>query len=370
MINTSINNGLFSSEQSFQRHVLEENSKVLNDDLIIKLIYDPSSNSSLIIKNDEEKVANNKLYIPINERLYTLNENWAIDLSINTINKKELRAGIMEELTVQERTEYFIWALANNSHTDFIGFCVTRKPRADFTSISNPNKGEQCELTLSGTSTNNAFQFTIGARVRIKNTNSWNYGTITKIESNTKLYVLLDSNSYYGDNITSTAGDIEQLDSYKPYSYTDSSQSLISNNFRYITRVETDNSKNLIWHDFGGSKYISCFPDFPVPLDGTISSSITGSSADVSIAKYVPENAKFVYATVYCAGAVGTNGVSVIDDIISGCSVCRASHPPQIQDWVDAAGKTRVNRFQKIRISRYYVSGTLTVALRILGYWI
>lgn len=152
--------------------------------------------------------------------------------------------GLVDGISLSNGREYLIWGFANNANNDFSGFACTRKP---FSTYTGPASIPKSSTPVSVTGLTNAYQFTEGARIAIRNTvgtqpqYQWNWGTIQSVDSNTQITVVMDTDSNYGVALTAvTGGEILQWDKFRPWVVTSSGQTLYTNNYRLCGELITD----------------------------------------------------------------------------------------------------------------------------------
>jgi hypothetical protein len=188
--------------------------------------------------------------------------------------------------------EFLVWAFANNQNNGFEGFAVTHKPYSLYTGPATATVG----TTVTFTGLTDAYQFTEGARVAVRNTvgtapqYQWNWGTITAINSNTSIDVLMDNNGAYSVTLTAaTGGDIQQWNKFRPWVVTSSDQTLYKNNYRLIGELTTNSSGNITnvshvnnpWRPSGFDK-----------IYANATATLNGVLATVSCGRYIPLWAK------------------------------------------------------------------------------
>jgi hypothetical protein len=194
-------------------------------------------------------VINNVLY----EELHSGTDE-TIDLTNTGLN------GIIDGITftAADARDFLIWGLANDVNTTFQGFAATHKPFSAYTGPTTAAKG----ATVTFTGLTNAYQFTEGARVRVRNsvTNvanpfpyngapqyEWNWGTITSIVSNTSIQILMDNDSSYGVALSgATSGAINQWDKFRPWVVSSSGQELYSDSYRLLGELATNNTGEIV----------------------------------------------------------------------------------------------------------------------------
>jgi hypothetical protein len=182
--------------------------------------------------------------ISINNVLYEniFDTTLSLDLTLTGLG------GLIDGITfvAANARDFLIWAIASDVNTEFLGFALTHKPYSTYTAPATANKGSSYAFTVT-----NGFQFTAGARVAVRNTNGtaplyqWNWGTITSVNSNTSITILMDNNANYGSNLTAvTGGEIVQWDQFRPW-VVGATQDLYSDNYRLIGELCTDTSGNI-----------------------------------------------------------------------------------------------------------------------------
>ncbi len=178
--------------------------------------------------------------------------NYFIDKTDSTADTVDLSTtglgGLVDGITLTSNRDCLIWGFANNANTEFEGFAATHKPYSTFTGVSSGTRG----ATATYTGLTNAFQFTIGARVAVRNTvgtgplHEWNWGTVTSIDSSSQIKVAMDASFTGNTNITgATGGEILQWDKFRPWVVGASSHSLFRNNYRLLGELHLDGSSNV-----------------------------------------------------------------------------------------------------------------------------
>jgi hypothetical protein len=154
--------------------------------------------------------------------------------------------------TAGDEREFLIWSFANEANTEFIGFGLSHKPYSTFSAITvGGGKGTDTTITVPGTGNKIAYQFTVGARVVLRNTvgtsplYEWNWGTIKTINSSTSITITMD-NDTYGTALTgATGGEIKQWDRFRPWVVTTSDQTLYYDNYRLLGELQSTSSGNV-----------------------------------------------------------------------------------------------------------------------------
>jgi hypothetical protein len=235
----------------------------------------------------------------IRERVHLIESASAQTIDLSTTGLGGLVDGIAQE----NGRDYLLWAFANNANTSFKGFAATRKPFSAFTAGTG-NKGTTTDFTVT-----DAYQFTAGARVVVRNEDGtapqyeWNWGTVNSIVNDTTLKVDLDNNSNYGSDITGTTnGEIAQWDKFRPWVVSSSDQQRYLDNYRLVGEVQTDGSGNII------KAYRADDPWRTIPAFRLVDFSGVGSavSTELSMGRVLPLWAK--NAHIYCRIDDGSGG--------------------------------------------------------------
>jgi hypothetical protein len=123
-----------------------------------------------------------------------------------------------------------IWAIFNGTMTALKGFGLTNLPYETATTLSGTAKGAISTITLP-----NGNNFTLGARVSIRTSDTdWNIGTVIS-KTATTINVILDNGSY-GTALIGTTPVVIQYNKYKPYNLYDGS--LVSPFYKLISNQE------------------------------------------------------------------------------------------------------------------------------------
>lgn len=231
----------------------------------------------------------------INKQRYIYREdnfNWTIDLDSNSIDLDNKIGGYLGGFPLINDRWYLIWAFLNHDYS-FAGLGCTLKPIDDIADIDNGNKGA---LTGIGLVAGLAYNFSVGARVCIRNDFNWNWGTIIQIYDNNDIQVQLDNNSYGTDFEIRGNDKILQWDTFRPkntsgnliYPY----YSLIGELYRYSSYVWKIYKKNEEYRIlFGDKRYISTTSTF--------------SQSGLSLGKFIPLWAEKVGILVSITGSAG-----------------------------------------------------------------
>jgi hypothetical protein len=231
--------------------------------------------------NDDYVVwINNVIY----EDIYTGTAE-TIDLTATGLN------GLVDGITftAANARDFLVWAFANNANNGFEGFAVTHKPYSTYTGPAAIGLG----ATLNVTGLTNAYQFTPGARIVIRNQvgtapqYQWNWGTINSIVSSTSINVTMDNlPAHYGVALTAaTGGEILQWNMFRPWVVTASDQTLYTNNYRLLGELTTDASGNIKTADRVDEPWRP-FPFKNVYANTT--ATLNGTLATLSMGRYVP----------------------------------------------------------------------------------
>ena len=223
---------------------------------------------------------------------------------INCVTYDEIYTGSIEQLdltstglngivdgitfTAANSRDFLIWAFENNANNGFTGFALTHKPYSTYTGPAAAAKG----ATVSFTGLTNAYQFTVGSRVAIRNTvgtaplYEWNWGTVNSIVSSTSINVTMDNNAAYGVALTAaTGGNILQWDKFRPWVVTSTSQTLYTENYRLIGELTTDASGNIRTAYRVDSPWR---PEVFSQIYTNTTATLSGTLATISAARYIP----------------------------------------------------------------------------------
>lgn len=173
---------------------------------------------------------------------WSITDDWTIDFTETTIDTSTFVGGIVDGIGRKD-VDYLYWAFLDADFV-FAGIGATQKPISTYTAVAAA-LGANVNFTVA-TTYGNAFKFTIGARVLIKNntgtfthTKEYNWGTIISIVSSTVLNITMDSDTEYGRAITNAAGGtIEQWDKFRPWVPAGSSQALYKPYYALLGEVE------------------------------------------------------------------------------------------------------------------------------------
>ena len=172
-----------------------------------------------------------KLQFEISEEIYEVSfaDTWTMNANSTGISLSAFTGGRVDNMALAsvDGQYYLIWAFMD-SDFNFAGFGLTKKPYSAFTIAGAVAKGANGVFTVT-----NGYQFTIGARICVRNQNGtapmyeWNWGTITAV-ANTTITATMDNVTAYGTAINATAanGEILQWDKFRPYIVTTTSQTL------------------------------------------------------------------------------------------------------------------------------------------------
>ncbi len=154
---------------------------------------------------------------------YGIKRDWQLDLNAVGIDTENGVGGIVDFSDITRENDYLIWAVANDTNTEFLGFGMTKRPISEVSSFVGGNHGGVITCTLPGTLLENAFRFNIGGRVIVRNSAGtmpiwqFNQGVIIDIPDKYTIKVQLDN--CISDNssaITSTSGlEIEQISGFR-----------------------------------------------------------------------------------------------------------------------------------------------------------
>src|SRR3990172_394318 len=217
-----------------------------------------------------------------------LNEIWTVDLTTTTINMGTKTGGLLDGIALGNNLLYLIWGFLDEAF-NFAGFGCTRKPYSAFTAVSSGSKGSLATYTIT-----NAFQFTIGSRVVVRNQTGttpqfqWNWGTVNSIISNTSIKIDMDNNANYGVNILGVvSGEIIQWDSFRPYIVTTTTQTYYQPYYTLLGECYTDATTGNVNHCWRADD-----PERPVIPAGTaqaiVDTNTTVTSALFDCGRYIP----------------------------------------------------------------------------------
>lgn len=166
-------------------------------------------------------------------------ESWNLNLSNAGIVLSTFSGGRVDTIAQEADRQYLVWAFLD-ANQNWGGIGITRKPYSAFSAISSGNKGSTASLTVT-----NGFQFTIGARVYVRNEkgtsnlSEYNWGTVVTV-ANTTITVSMDNVTGVGVNITAaTGGTVFQHDNFRPYVVTSLAQTLYSSYYCLIGEIDT-----------------------------------------------------------------------------------------------------------------------------------
>lgn len=196
----------------------------LNVDGSQKVIIQPSGYSS-DTQFYYNYVTSEGVVIPMIEK-----GSWILDISTTGINLNSRIGGLIDNIAIENSHQYFIWGFLNKNMQS-IGIGLSRWAKSAYTGVASGTKGSKATFT----GLTNAYQFTIGARVRVLNSTEWNYGTITSIDSTSQIKVIMDNVTGYGNNITSTTTtEIKQFNKHRPWKVSSTAQELYSDYYRLL----------------------------------------------------------------------------------------------------------------------------------------
>lgn len=224
----------------------------------------------------------------VEARGVTWEDDWTLDLGDTGIDTSNTTGGLIDGISKENGRDYLVWLILDSNY-EFEGLGLTRKPYSAFTGIGGDGTAAKGESGVPFTGLSDAYQFTIGARVAVRNQDGtapvyeWNWGTVAAINSNTSIDIDMDNNSNYGSALTgATTGEIIQWDSLRPYVVTSSSQTLYSNHYSLLGELYTDSSSGDITHAYRAD---DPFRDAKMP---EIINAGAGSSANVSLGRDIP----------------------------------------------------------------------------------
>jgi hypothetical protein len=214
-----------------------------------------------------------------------IDNDWTIDLATSTIDLATFTGGRIDGIAIENDRDYLIWAFLDDN-LQFAGIGATRKPYSAFTSAGAGAKGASFVVTVT-----NGFQFTIGARVVLRNNRGtspvfeWNWGTITA-QTNTTLTVLLDNNTYGVAFTTTGGGDggvVQQWDTFRPWVVTTTEQTLYANHYSLLGECSTDSTVILVSNRVDDPH--RCLSQNSFPINRTTS---TGGIVDAFLGRLIP----------------------------------------------------------------------------------
>ncbi len=154
--------------------------------------------------------------------------------------------GLVDGITFTNGRQYLLWAFADQANNNYGGLIATRKPFSTWTTFTGSGALGSTNFVI--TNVTNGYQFTIGARIVVRNTAGtaplfqYNWGTITA-QTNTSLSITLDNNANYGVPITlGTGGEVKQWDSFYPWVVTSTGQTLYADNYVLLGEAYTDST--------------------------------------------------------------------------------------------------------------------------------
>jgi hypothetical protein len=294
-----------------------------------------------------------------------IDDDWTIDLTTATIDLTTFIGGRVDGIAIENDRDYLIWAFLDDNQR-FAGIGATRKPYSTFTSAAAGAKGASFVVTVT-----NGFQFTIGARVVLRNNrgtapvNEWNWGTITA-QANTSLTVLLDNNTY-GTAFTTTGGGdggvVQQWNSFRPWVVTTTGQTLYKNHYSLLGECSTNSTVITFAYKL---------TDEYRWMANTVFYSVTGTAAGgttlVSLGRFIP-----LWATKFNAlaeiSAAGVNDTIAIQNLFTS-----ANHVISVAQTAGTAtqydsGPGQLARDAEVNVVRVRTSSASTVAY-INGYYV
>lgn len=222
-------------------------------------------------------------------RLVTLTDSWTLDLAATGVNMSTRVGGLIDTIAFVNGREYLVWAFFNDNF-QWAGMGITRKPYSAFSAISTGSAplGATRNFTVA-----DAFQFTVGARVAVRNgvgtapQFEWNWGTIQDpIPNSTTLSITMD-NSVYGNSITGvTAGEILQWDMFRPWIVGPSSQTLYTPYYSLVGEMTTEAATGNITRAYRADS-----PARFLPTDSTVFINQTGAAVALGLTylgRYIP----------------------------------------------------------------------------------
>jgi hypothetical protein len=306
------------------------------------------------------------------ENIYDSNNPYTIDLSTTGIDDTNKIGGIVDGITLvaADARDFLIWAFANNQNNGFEGFAVTHKPYSAYTGPATATVG----TTVTFTGLTNAYQFTEGARVAVRNTvgtapqYQWNWGTITAINSNTSIDVLMDNTGVYSVTLTAaTGGEILQWDKFRPWVVSASDQTLYKNNYRLIGELTTDASGNIStshrvddpWRPY---PFGQIYANTTATLNGTLATISAGRriplwSKKIDVLLIIRNSTTNIIYEVRCLTSNGRSGIQS-SSLNGWTNRHNATMSVDAYATVDAwIGNTTTNLEFSIFIDGYYVPG-------------
>lgn len=211
-----------------------------------------------------------------------IDSEWTMDVSATGIDMATFIGGRVDGIAEEANRDYLYWGFVDDNNV-FAGFGITRKPYSTFTSAGTGNKGTSFVITVT-----NPYQFTLGARVVVRNNRGtgpqyeWNWGTITAITT-TQLTVLLDNNDY-GTNLTTTGGGdggvVAQWDKFRPWVVTSTGQTIFGRGdspFHYSLLGEVYTDQNTVPYRVDEPHRIVSLNRFPVEAQTVSSAGIVSA---------------------------------------------------------------------------------------------
>lgn len=300
--------------------------------------------------------------------------NWIIDIATNGINLNSRSSGLIDGIAIENSHKYLIWGFLDQN-LQFIGYGLSRWEKSSYTAVSSGTKGSEATYTIT-----NAYQFTIGARVRVSSTSSdWNYGTVSEITNSTTLKIIMDNESGYGTNCTTATGSIWQFNKHRPYIIGTNSQELYSDYYRLLGWCElglddsgtggVDNTQNIMIIRRWKRKRF-----FQIPIQSLYNgtTAATGANANINTGKYISPFTTSITGRARIACDNADNGYFIIIDIanqsqlIGGVLQNNYSATTQYQD---NFYETRIDPYYNIRVERTNIANTPTYTVWVSGYY-
>jgi len=371
MKNNNLNNIDFNNNNASRDHKLENQKRAKTGEFEGRIDLNRDNLSQIKILNKYNK---NKIKIKIGDINYSA-DSTTLDITTNGIN------GLVDGIVIENSHKYLIWAFANAEHTAFEGFGLTRWSKVVFTAVASGTKGLEATYTTAGTTINNCYQFTVGARVRVYNSTEWNYGIVTGIDSATSVRILMDNCTGYGNNITSvTSAEIRQFD-HAPVT---SNGTLFRDNYTLVGWCELgvqeagtgaiDLRQSIVTATIWSEKRFFKLPAILLINTTTaLATNITGAPANISIGGFVSPYTSEMQGLVLIICSSGCNTVMAMNDPLDYTLIGQAqmlNNFGAASQYDNAFLTTRISHYYNINVSRIdATTNSKTFRLYLIGYW-
>jgi hypothetical protein len=233
-----------AKKADFTTHEARINKLIAYPKEVLLFNLDFIDGDQLTIAPLEGRNASDEIAIWIQGNIYEGISETVMDLSTTGLS------GIVDGITLvaANARDFLIWGFGNNANAGFDGFGFTHKPYSAYTGPATATVG----TSVAFTGLTNAYQFVIGARVVVRNTNGtaplyqWNWGTVTAINSSTSIQVTMDNEVYSTTLTAATGGEIKQWNKFRPYVVASSSQTLFRDHYRLLGETITNTAGNFI----------------------------------------------------------------------------------------------------------------------------